>query len=630
MLERLRLPFAALALIAIVLLAYANSLAGEFVFDDQSSVVENTSIRSLWPPGAVLLPPAEAGICGRPFANLTMALNYALHGLDVRGYHVVNLSLHVISALILFGLVRRTIMLPALAGRFVAEATGIALAVAALWALHPVQTNTVSYISQRVEGLMGLSYLATLYSFLRYATSGSRRWAALAVTSCILGMASKEVMITAPVVVLLYDRTFLAGSMRSALRQRAYLHGLLASTWVFLGWLMLHAELAQRGIGFALGVSVFDYALSESRAVWTYLRLAVWPHPLVFDYGWAFLRRVTDAAPYLAVVVPLVLFSGFALWRRWACGFLGAWFFIILSPSSSIAPIIQQPIAESRLYLPLATVVTLTVVGLYLLHRRTLWVWAAVALVFATLTSRRNEDYRTPLALWTDTVAKRPENARAHNNLGSALLHAGQPAAAADHFTTALQIQPTYPEPRQNLGVSLLRLGRPAAAVTAFEAALALQPASASTLCNLGEALLALGRTTEAVSQYNAALRVDPGHAAAHNNLSVISLAAGRFAEARDHAETALRRQPDFPAAHYNLGNALVRAGQPAAAIAAYTSALRLQPDLIPARHNLGVALLQSGRAAEAATQFRAVLEVQPDHPGARRNLEQALQLLPR
>ena len=630
MTERLRLSFTALALVAIVLLAYANSLSGDFIFDDQSSVVENTSIRSLWPIGPVLLPPAEAGICGRPFANLTMALNYALHGLDELGYHVGNLALHVFSALILFGFIRRTLLLPALAGRFVADATGVALAVAALWALHPVQTNTVTYISQRVEGLMALCYLATLYSFLRYATSGSRRWAALAVTSCVLGMASKEVMITAPFIVLLYDRTFLAGSMRSALRDRAYLHGSLASTWVFLGWLMLHAELAQRGIGFALGVSVFDYALSESRAVWTYLRLAVWPHPLVFDYGWAFIRRLTEAAPYLAAIGPLVVFSGFALWRRWACGFLGACFFIILAPSSSIAPIIQQPIAESRLYLPLAAVVTLTVVGLYLLHRRTLWIWTAVALVFATLTSRRNEDYRTPLALWADTVAKRPQNARAHNNLGSALLYAGQPGAAADHFTTALQLQPTYPEPRQNLGVALLRLGRPAAAITAFEAALALQPSSTSSLCNLGEALLALGRTAEAVDRYETALRLDPGHAAAHNNLSVISLAAGRFAAARNHAEAALRRQPDFAAAHYNLGNALVRAGQTAAAIAAYTVALRLQPDLISVRHNLGVALLQSGRAAEAATQFRAVLEVKPDHPGARRNLEQALQSLPR
>ena len=141
--ERLRLPFAALALAAIVLLAYANSLAGGFIFDDQSSVAENTSIRSLWPPGAVLLPPADAGICGRPFANLTMALNYVVHGLDVRGYHAVNLALHVFSTLILFGFVRRTLLLPALAGRFSVDATGLALAVAALWALHPVQTNSV-------------------------------------------------------------------------------------------------------------------------------------------------------------------------------------------------------------------------------------------------------------------------------------------------------------------------------------------------------------------------------------------------------------------------------------------------------------------------------------------------------
>lgn len=626
--ERLRTLLAALALATAVLVAYANSLGGGFVFDDQSSVVENASIRRLWPPGAVLLPPPDAGICGRPLANLTMALNYAVHGLDVRGYHLVNLAIHVLAALALFGLVRRTLALPALQDRFGAAALPLALAVAALWALHPVQTIAVSYISQRVEALMALCYLATLYCFTRHAISGSRAWAALTVACCLLGMASKEVMITAPVVVLLYDRTFVAGSFREALRRRGWLHAALAATWVFLGWLMLHAELAHRGIGYSLGVSSFDYALSESRAVWTYLKLALWPHPLVFDYGWTFLHRVRDAAPFLAVVGALVLLTALALWRRPALGFLGAWFFIILSPSSSVVPIIQQPIAESRLYLPFAAVVVLAVTGLHRLHRRTVFLWTAVALLFGGLTWRRNEDYRTPLALWSDTVAKRPENARAHNNLGSALLQAGRTAEAAAHFTTAAQLQPAYAEPRQNLGVSLLRSGRTAEAIAAFETALALRPDAADTLCNLGGALLALGRTAEAIARFEQALQADAGHAAAHNNLSVALLATGKIDEAIAQAEAALRLQPGFADAHYNLGNAIVSAGRPADAIPHYETALRLQPGFAKAHNNLGVALLQTGRLAEAAAQFAATLRLQPDHAGARGNLERTQQLL--
>ena len=628
--ERQRQLLAVLALVVVTLAAYANSLTGAFVFDDQSSVVENRSIRRLWPPGPLLLPPPEAGICGRPFANLTVALNYAVHGLDVRGYHAVNLAIHVLAALALFGVIRRTLALPALAGRFGADARPLAFAAAALWALHPVATGSVTYISQRVESLMALCYLVTLYGFIRHATDGARRWAALAVAACLLGMASKEVMITAPVVILLYDRTFLAGSFRAALHRRWPLHLALAACWLFLAWLMLGAQLAHRGIGYSLGVSAFDYALTESRAVWTYLRLAVWPHPLVFDYGWAFVSGFAEAAPYLAAVGTLVLLTALALWRRPAVGFLGAWFFIILSPSSSIAPIIQQPVAENRLYLSLAAVPVLAVLGLYALNRRTLVWWTVVALVFGGLTWRRNLDYRTPLALWTDTVAKRPDNARAHNNLGSALLAAGRTAEAMEQFETAARLQPAYAEPRQNLGVALLRLGRAAEAVDRFGEALRLRPDSADTLCNLGEALLAAGRPADALASFQQAVEVQPAHAPAHNNLSVVLLATGRVEEAIAEAETAIRLQPGFADAQYNLGNAIVQAGRPADAISRFETALRLQPGFAKAHNNLGVALLQTGRLAEAAGQFEATLRLQPDHAGARRNLDHTRQLLQR
>lgn len=625
--DRLRPLFAALALAIVIIAAYANSLAGAFVFDDQSSVLENTSIRRLWPPGPMLLPPPEAGICGRPFANLTFALNYAAHGLEARGYHVVNLAIHMAAASVLCLVVRRTLELPGLHGRFGAGAWPLAFAVSAWWALHPVQTITVNYISQRVEALMALCYLLTLYCFIRQAAEGRKRWAILAVVCCLLGMAAKEVMITAPVIVLLYDRTFLAGSFREAFRRRGGLHLALAATWIFLGYLMVNAELATRGIGYSLGVSSFDYALSSSRAVWTYLRLAIWPRPLVFDYGWAFVSGFAEAAPYLAIVGSLGLLTLAALWRRPALGFAGAWFFVILSPSSSIAPIIQQPIAESRLYLPLAAIAVLVVLGLQRVHRQAFIACLAVALVFGGLTWRRNRDYQTPIVLWSDTVAKRPGNARAHNNLGGALLTAGRTAEAVPHLETAVRLQPAYAEPRANLGVARLRLGDAAGAVAAFENALQLRPGAADTLCNLGEALLALGRTAEAIGRFEEAVRLRPGHAAAHNNLGATLAASGRIDEAIAHAEAALRARPGFAEARYNLGNALVQTRRAAEAIPHYQAALQLRPDFAQAHNNLGVALLQSGRPAEAADHFAATLRLQPDHAGARKNLDHVRQL---
>lgn len=619
---------ALLGLSLAILAAYANSLTGAFVFDDQSSVVENQSIRQLWPLGAVLLPPPEAGICGRPLANLTMALNYALHGLDVRGYHAANLAIHLAAALALFALVRETLRTPGLIGRFGAAATPLALGTAALWALHPLQTATVTYISQRVEALMALFYLLTLLAVARAAAGPARLWTPLAVAFCALGMASKEVMITAPVAALLYDRCFLAGSFAEALRRRWRLHGGLAATWLLLAYLMSQAQLAERGIGYALGVSSFDYALAESRAVWTYLHLALWPHPLVFDYGWAFVSGVREAAPYLAVVIPLVGLAAWCLWRHPALGFPAAGFFLVLAPSSSIAPIIQQPIAENRVYLPLAGLAALTVIGLHALGRRA-WLGSLVAAaVLGTLTAARNLDYRTPLTLWSDTVAKRPDNARARNNLGSALLADQRLDEAAREFATAARLQPSYPEPRLNLGLTYLRAGRPDLARPWLEAADALRPSASEIHTALGETAHASGQAAEAARWFESALRLNPADARARTNLSVVQLQLGDLAGALASATEAVRRQPDLPEARYNLGNALVRAQRPADAVREYEQAIRLRPDFARAHHNLGTAWLLLGRPEAAIASFEAALRLRPDYEEARRNLTIARQQL--
>jgi hypothetical protein len=350
---------AALAIGLATLAAYHNSFSGALVFDDQSTIVENASLRRLWPLGPVLSPPPAAGICGRPFANLTMALNYAVGGLDPLSYHAVNLGIHVLAALALFGVVRRTLLLPALRNRLGRAALPLAVAAAGLWALHPVQTSAVDYLSQRVEELMGLCYLLTLYGFIRSTGSPARWWPVLAVAACALGMASKEVMVTAPVMVLLYDRTFVGGTFGTAWRERWRLHLALAATWLLLAYLMAGAQLAHRGIGFALGVSPVAYALSECRAILIYLRLAVWPHPLVFDYGWDFVRGSQAAVLSVLGLGALIAGTLLALWRRPMLGFAGAWFLGILAPSSSVVLIIQQPIAENRMYLSLAAITTL-------------------------------------------------------------------------------------------------------------------------------------------------------------------------------------------------------------------------------------------------------------------------------
>ena len=218
-----------------VLAAYRNSFSGPFIFDDIASIVDNPTIRRLWPVSVPLWPPFSGGqtVGGRPILNLSLAVNYAWGGADVRGYHAVNLGIHILAALTLFGLVRRTLERAKLAdGRAACPGRALptALVVALLWALHPLQTESVTYIIQRAESLMGLFYLLTLYCFVRFTERGSSFvplrgtsadeeaggvvWAWLSVVCCLLGMATKEVMVSAPVIVFLYDRTFVSGTFR--------------------------------------------------------------------------------------------------------------------------------------------------------------------------------------------------------------------------------------------------------------------------------------------------------------------------------------------------------------------------------------------------------------------------------
>jgi hypothetical protein len=369
--------------------AYCNSFSTPFMLDDSLAIATNPSIRH-WV--SALSPPARSTAGGRPLINLTFAVNYAMGGMNVRGYHVLNLLIHSLAGLVLFGIVRRTLLRPAVAGlppsprlwrtshragpsapipRFAEAATPLALAVAVIWTVHPLQTEAVTYISQRAESLMGLFYLLALYCFIRGADErrrdpelGSQKpeasiqkqsdlrppasllWPLASVFCCLLGAMSKEIIVTAPVMVFLYDRIFVAGSFAQAwrLHWRYYLG--LTCTWLLLAVLM--TSLRQHGVGFGYGVTWWSYGLTSCRSVVLYLKLAVWPHPLVFDYGTHVVRHVAEAAPYALVLMALFATVLITLLRRPAIGFAGIWFFLILAPVSSVVPVAGQPMAEHR------------------------------------------------------------------------------------------------------------------------------------------------------------------------------------------------------------------------------------------------------------------------------------------
>jgi hypothetical protein len=258
----------AVVLVVAGVLAYATSFSNPFLYDDQTAIVKNTQIRTLSPLSVPLTPPRDTPVAGRPLANLSLAVNYAYGGLDVTSYHVTNLALHLLVALVLFGIVRRTLLLGRPEG-LQPHADGLALAAALVWVLHPLNSEVVNYLVQRTESLMALCYLATLYCAIRAHAHPDRwGWRAAAIAACAAGMASKESMVTAPLMVLVYDRVFLYPSLGAAIRERRALYIGLAATWAVLAALMLGQPRTSGGVcRRRVVVDVFPQPAPDDRAL---------------------------------------------------------------------------------------------------------------------------------------------------------------------------------------------------------------------------------------------------------------------------------------------------------------------------------------------------------------------------
>lgn len=606
--------------------AYHNSFGGAFVFDDGPAIVGNPSIRRLWPVTDVLFPRLEDGgvtVSGRPLVNLSLAINYSVGREAVVGYHAMNLLIHAAAGLLLFGVVCRTLLQPAVAPKFGASAQPLAWGIAALWLVHPLQTAAVTYIVQRAESLMGLCYLLTLYAFIRAGAAPKPvRWLTLSFVACLAGMACKEVMATAPLMVLLYDRTFVAGSFGEAWRRRGRYYGALAATWLVLAWLV--AGTAGRGgtAGFGIEVSSWTYALTQTQAIVHYLRLVIWPHPLVFDHGVATVEGLADVWWQVMLLIVLAAGVAIAVVRRPAWGFIGAWFFVLLAPSSSFVPVATQTMAEHRMYLALAAPLVLLVLGAHAwLGRRTWPVCALLVVVGGALTVNRNADYATAHGLWADTLAKRPGNARAHHNLGLAEQARGRLREAEGHLRDAIALAPGTAEPLYNLALVLTRMERTGEAIAAYREALRFDPDHAAAHNNLANLLLAAGQSAEAGRHYAEAVRAQSDFAGARNSYGNWLIEMQRPSEALVQLEEAIRFEPGEAEFHFNAGNACVALGRLTAAVDYYRNALRLQPAHAEAHNNLGNVLLELDRLPEALDEFEAAVRADQDYFEPRRTL---------
>jgi protein O-mannosyl-transferase len=673
-----------------ICVVYGRALSSPFIFDDRKSVLENPSIINLWPPvawsaqGGPLNPPRELPTSGRPLVNLSLALNYQLGRLDPAGYHLVNVIVHLLSALLLASIVRKTLRLAHFSGYFERTAGMLALGTALIWAVHPLQTEPVVYVSQRSESLMGFFYLATLYGSLRFwlaqTKMGRALWLWFAAVACGAGMGCKEAMFSAPLVILLYERTFIAASFKHALQRSWPLHTALFATWSLLAYLN-YDQPRSMSAGFHLGVPAHEWWFTQAKVIFGYLKLVAWPSPLLIHYDIPYSTRLATAWPWLFGVALIGTITVALSLRRHPAGFVGAIFFLILSPTL-IVPIVTEVAAERRMYLPLAALVALIVVGAYWVAGRTrlavqlaaneksakLWSAMAFGTLVATLvfvlgivSSNRVGEYRDEIALWAANLAHQPNDALAHNHVGSQLVAVHRTDEAIQHYTLALQLKPDYTEAYNNLGAAFLQQGRLPEAIDAFQHALRLKADYADALNNLGLAFFRTGQTQEAIDRYRQAVALKTDFAVARCNLATALVSTGHNEEAIEQCEEALQIKPDYSQAHYTiacallalgrleeaidhfreslalrpsaethlcLANALYGLGETEEAIEEYREAIKLRPGYAEAHNNLGAVLLNGGRAEQALEHFENALKLRADYADAWANLEAVFKTL--
>ncbi len=624
---------------------YANSFDGAFFLDDLDDIVENEAIRRPIAAGGWL----EA--MDRPLVTLSLAVNYRLGGLNLRGYHAINVAVHILAALTLFGLIRRTLRLGRMPDRLREAATGLALACALVWLVHPLQTGSVTYIIQRCESMMGLFYLLTLYCVIRGATAEHVRWwYAAAVGACIAGMTCKAVMVTAPLVVLLYDRAFLGGSFVAAIRRRWTLYVGLAGSLLFLadGGLIENLVGLVRTVeegpaapapGLLGGHSAWEYASAQPAVILHYLKLGFWPAGLCLDYVWAPASHWGEWLPQTIVIAALLLATLWACWRKPAAGFLGAWFFLILAPTSSIRPL-NNIAFEHRMYLPLAAVVVAAACVAYGVLMRMgdrrgssrrpvavagCIVAAGLAVALGLRTVRRNELYRSEVAMWQDVVGKRPANPRARTYYGTSLARAGRVQEGMVQLRKALELNPHYPEAGVNLGLLLVEDGRLDEAAGLFEQVLGEHPRRAKAHRGLGMVRSRQGRMQEAAMHFGATLAISPCDYDSHWMLAALLSVGGRNDEAAAHYREAIRVKPDSVVAHLNLGAILHKANKLDEAIEHYQAALRIDSEQVEAYANLGAAWRAKGDPERAIGCLKEALKRDAGHVNARINLGNAL-----
>lgn len=642
----------ALLVAATVVAVYAPALRGGFVWDDDVYITGN---RLLWEPDGLWRIWFTRDFASQYFPLTITVLRgaYQLWGFDTLGYHLLNVGIHLVNALLVWRLL----------GRLWVPGAGVA---AAIFALHPVQVESVAWMTELKNLLSTTFYLLAVWAYLRFDDGKRVGWYLAALLLFVAGLLSKTVVCTLPGVLLIlrwWQKQEIGG------RDVARLAPFFAVGFgmgLFVAWY----EVSHIGtVGREFDLSFSQRVLIASRALWFYVGKLAFPTGLAFSYPrWELDPRDPVQWTWLAgfVGVATVLW----VWRHRigrgpAAGL--ACFAVVLSPMLGFVDYYTMRysfVADHYQYLACLGPIAAVTAGVRTrIGRRAGGMLAtAVLAVLAVLSWKQAHTYRSPEALWHHTLEHNPRSWMGHNNLGNWLVERGALDEALGHYETSRRLNPDYGDPYNNIGLIMVQRGHVRDAIPLFRRAIVLDPGNADFHYNLGTALGGAGREDEAIAVFEHALRLVPGHHATHNNLANILAERGELTDAVAHYRAAAESAPDNADVRENLADTLAALGQNAAAAVEYRAAIRLaprnadlhmglaealaalgerdaaiheyeravaaEPDAVHIRYNLGVQLAAAGRTQDAVVQYREVLRRIPGHADAANNLGVALRSL--
>jgi len=654
-------------------LVYSNTLEVPFYLDDIRNIEKNPHIRLDRLTLEGLSGAAFKSFASRrPVSNISFALNYYLHEYDLAGYHAVNIVIHILTGIFLYYFLELTLRLaiPLMFSRRQPPSLNpslIALFAALLWLVHPIQTQSVTYIVQRMNSMAAMFYILCFLFYVkgRLSAPGGRRWAWFSgsAVAALLAFGSKEISATLPFFLLLYEWYFFQDLSKAWLKR--YLPYIVGSFCLLAIIALVYVEMdpidsilsGYRHRDFTLA----ERLLTEFRVVIFYIGLLLYPNPsrLNLDHYFSLSKSLLEPMTTLvslAAIIGLLALAVILARRHRLASFSILWFFGNLAIESSVISL--ELVFEHRAYLPsmFFFLVVIVLVSRYVRNARVLTAGFGVVLVILCLwTYDRNDLWGDPVVFWADAVRKADKKARPHQSLAVLLTGQANFENADVHYKKALAIDPSDGQLHFNFANNLAKQGRLDKAAEHYRVSLGLRPGHAQTYNGLGVVMARQGRLDEAVSYYGQALQADPDNPFIHNNMGFALARKGDSEGAARHYREALRLKPDYVQARSNLkillgrksqgkeselfslgkaedaashakmyldqGIRHARQGHLDDAIARFSDALRVRTDYPEGHYSMALALSKQGKIDEAIKHYKAALRIRPNYAEAHNNL---------